>query len=101
MQQNAKDASQAFEDVRIGVQADDFINSSLGQAIAAKAQKEEIDAAHALIYKADPNNPAEIMQLQMQARIAQSSIRWLVGLIENGQISEQYIKELEGSTNDH
>jgi hypothetical protein len=81
----------------VGRQAENFLNSDIGQALLAKAEMEARDAMDVL-KKIAPDRQQEIRELQNRIWRADSFEGWLVELIQSGrqaatQLEQQRVEE--------
>ena len=80
--------------VRLGIAAEDFAKSALGQFVAERAEQER---AHALeqLAQADPFNAHTIAKLQNRVRAVEAAMRWLGEAIIAGRQAAERLAQLE------
>ena len=83
-----------LETAQLGVEAESFKSSRLGQYMVERAKGEIIDASE-LLCTVEPEDVRQIMHLQNQVYRANSFISWLNQLIEDGNFVIQEMRDEE------
>ena len=81
----------------IGDEAKRFIESDLGKCMLGMAQQEVLAAQEAL-EKVDPQNTAEIVRLQNQARLGRFFREWMLELLDRGESALHIFKQQQGES---
>lgn len=84
------------EQARLGIEAEHFLASSVGQALLERAQS-EYSTALLRLSEVDPFDSKEIARLQSHAWRADSVQGWLENIINNGREAEMEIRAMEGT----
>ena len=79
---------------RIGIKAQEFLDSEVGKMLRAKSDREYMSAMQKLV-TADPTNQSEIVRLQQEAEIAKGSVRWLVEMVNESEAAEEQLRSYE------
>jgi hypothetical protein len=82
-------------EVRLGIQAEDFLRSPIGRYLVGRAQI-EVEAAVEELKHAHPEDPAIIRKLQNRITLMESFGAWLQDAIANGNNAEAQLKHQEG-----
>lgn len=83
-----------FRTVELGLDARQFLESSLGKHVAQRALDEMYAATQALA-EVDPFDHKAIVQLQLNHRIASAALSWLAQAIEAGTQAETTIMSMD------
>ena len=83
-----------FGDAKLGIQAEEFLNSSVGKALVEKAQGEQRKALKALA-EIDPTQTEEIRNLQNAAKIPSLAVHWVLEQVARGAQAEHNIHQME------
>lgn len=78
---------QDYSIARLGMYAEQFINTELGKYLINKADS-DIEVAHGLLIMVNPLDTSKIMEYQLLGRSAINFKKWLVECIENGQMAK-------------
>ncbi len=78
----------------LGQDAQDFINTELGQFLVRRADQEKKDALEQLA-RVSPQKKNRIRDLQAQVWRAESFLTWIAELITSGKQAEGVLEELE------
>ena len=87
-------ADPLFEKARLGVEAETFLGSNVGQYLIKRAE-EEIEAAYKRLAECDPFDQALVAHLQNKVRVARAVPQWLAECINEGNLSEDMMRERE------
>lgn len=83
-----------LEEAQLGVEAENFKSSRLGQYLQERAESEIIEATEALCL-VDPNDSKKIIELQNKVYRANSFIIWVFSAIEDGNFAIDEIREAQ------
>jgi hypothetical protein len=88
-----------FQEAKLGISAESFFRSELGQYILGRAKGEMDDAkAEAMnIRWWSPFAARKLKKLQNKHRQAELSIQWLSQAIDNGEAAIQALEEFEAN----
>jgi len=89
-----QDSRDMLNKVAVGIEAERFIESSIGKYLIAKAEQER-DEAMASLRSISPIASAEIRELQNRIWRAESVQRWLAELIQEGWNAESELIDRE------
>lgn len=89
--------TELLREVALGIEAEEFLDGSVGKYLVAKAEA-EIAEAVAAIKIVDPNNSALIREIQNQIYRAESIQLWLAEGIQSGWNAETVIKQMDEGT---
>ncbi len=78
----------------LGQDAQEFINTELGQFLVRRADQEKKDALEQLA-RVSPQKKNRIRDLQAQVWRAESFLNWIAELITSGKQAEGVLEELE------
>jgi len=73
-----------YRAARVGLDAEEFLASPLGQTLQRRAGR-EIDAATVALIDADPDDRAANVQLRRKINQARDAMQWLLDAIEEGR----------------
>lgn len=90
-----QESIQLMEEVRLGIEAEAFLNSPVGRYMEHRADQ-EIAAALEELKKVDPADCKRIMALQNDIYRAESFKAWLAEAIQNGWQAETQLRATEG-----
>jgi hypothetical protein len=88
------DDSEDLKLVRLGIDAESFLNSPLGIHLATKAQGEIEEATQALI-KAKPSDIESNTALRNRIYVANQAMTWIVQAAAEGRAAHDRIREQE------
>lgn len=94
---NDETIRQALSIVELGLDAKKFLESNVGQYIISQAQS-EVDEASRKLRAVEPTSVGEIINLQIEARVAERAVLWLAEAIMRGQKTEEQLILEEGET---
>ena len=81
-----------FDAARVGIQAQAFLSTKLGEQIQQRSAEEAEDALIGL-GEIDPGDFKEIARLQRQYRTATHALQWLLDMIQDGVLAEEALNE--------
>lgn len=86
-----------FTEARLGLEVEDFLRSNTGKILQHRAiqQCEEAKQAMCDLDVDDPTDRVTYKRHRFKMAVADQFLRWCVEAIQNGQTSEQLVKELE------
>jgi O-methyltransferase involved in polyketide biosynthesis len=79
---------------KLGIEAETFLNTSIGRYLKNRAHS-ELDEAQQLLIEVDPTDTKEITRLQNQAWRARNFDSWLAEAIQEGWNAEAHLNALE------
>lgn len=82
-----------FSDYELGLDAIEFLNSRMGQALQKEAQH-CIDEALEVLLNLEADTKT-IREAQQKALIARSAIQWLLGFVKRGKLAAENAKALD------
>jgi hypothetical protein len=88
------DDSEDLKLVRLGIDAESFLNSPLGIHLATKAQDEIEEATQALI-RAKPSDIESNTALRNRIYVANQAMTWIVQAAAEGRAAHDRIREQE------
>jgi hypothetical protein len=88
------DEQTLFAEVRISIEADQFLNTDLGRYLVARAD-EEIEAAKDELATVPYWRKRKIIKLQNEIAVASKVPRWLGEVLTQGQNAEAHLRELD------
>lgn len=80
--------------IHLGIEAEAFLKSSLGQYLQACAKRDREEAMTRLL-AADPMNHGQVAAAQTDARIARRALEWLAQAIHAGTAAEHAFIEAD------
>ena len=83
-----------LEQVRIGVEAEQFLNSKIGRNIQARANREIQDATVRLI-AANPHDYEVNQEIRREIQRAQDAINWMIDAINGANQARVEIEQQE------
>jgi hypothetical protein len=92
----ARGKRELFNDVELGLDAHQFLDSSIGRYVAKRALDEMYAATQALA-EADPFDRRAIVQHQTAHRVASAALSWLAQAIEAGTQAENTLMSMDNS----
>lgn len=85
-----------FQAVELGLDARQFLDSSIGRYVAKRALDEMYAATQALA-EADPFDSKAIVQHQMAHRVASAALSWIAQAVETGTQAENTLMSMDNS----
>lgn len=85
-----------FRTVELGLDAKQFLESSLGQYVAQRAM-DEMYAATQLLAEIDPFDHKAIVQAQMSHKVAAAALSWLAQAVEAGTQAEAALTAMDNT----
>ena len=95
---NIDDDSEDLKLVRLGIDAESFLKSTLGIHLATKAQ-DEIDEATQALIKAKPSDIETNTALRNRIYVASQVMTWIVQAAAEGRAAHDRIREQEALEN--
>ena len=81
----------ALAEVELGMEAEQFLNSTIGQYVVGCAEKER-EIVSELLLQANPDDAMEIRGLQFRAAVALKAVGWLTSVMQDGLIAAKMIE---------
>lgn len=88
------DDSEDLKLVRLGIDAESFLGSTLGKHIATKAQ-DEIDEATQKLIATSPSDVENNTKLRNRIYVASQAITWILQAASEGKAAHDRIREQE------
>jgi len=82
--------------VGLGIDAEAFLKSPVGQHIRQQAM-DEVDEAFAEFRDVDPEDPKAIRAIQFKALVAGKALSWLVDMVSAGSQAGRVLRDMENS----
>lgn len=92
------DDSEDLRAVRLGIDAEFFLKSPIGQYVATKAQH-EIDEATKDLIKARPDDANANTSIRNRIYVAREALSWILQAAADGQAAHIRIREQEAQQN--
>jgi hypothetical protein len=86
----------AMAEARLGIEAEHFLKTPLGQYLIGRCELEERDALETLA-TADPEDPGAVRAAQFDLRVARQFPRWIRDAIQGGRIAQTTIEAEESN----
>lgn len=83
-------------EARIGIEAEQFLRTSVGQYLIGRAELEEREALESL-GEVDPENAKAVREAQFRLQVARAVPRWLSDAIQSGRIAQTVIEAEENN----
>jgi len=77
-----------FNNARLGVEAEAFLESNLGKHLITRAEH-EIETHYKALSETDPFDSARVAHLQNKIKVARAAIQWLAETINEGHVAAQ------------
>ena len=85
-----------FEVAKLGIEADSFVSSSVGQYLVGRAEQ-EANLALEKMKTADPTDAKVIREIQNELNLPDRVVKWLTDVIAEGHACEFQLRAMEES----
>jgi hypothetical protein len=94
MSEEQRELQQVRSTIEFGLDTQQFMGTSLGRFLCARANA-QIDAAREALGEVDPEDPKAIRKLQNDVAVASMFLLWIGEIVTEGENAERQAQEAE------